>query len=211
MKTLKIIVDGSLANYRILNPVTAKGIGQHEVEFSFSEDWDGFSKFLTCEGNGESTYEEIIDNTCVIDDDCISEDGTIELGVFGIKDSDKRWTTTTKVLNIEKALVGTEESTDQASLEWWEQYYEKIVALVEDLSDGSSSDSSSSDSSSSSADISMHNSSETAHPYILEKIEDIEETLETLPVTITEEDYDELYEAGTLSQGIYFIGGDSID
>lgn len=74
------------------SPVVASGgINEVEVDFTFDDLWDGFSKTAIFYKKLDNVYRaEIIDDKCVIPAIVLTEPGTLKIGVYGTDGNDRR-------------------------------------------------------------------------------------------------------------------------
>lgn len=101
--------------------ITTGQVGQ-EIEFEFSEAWDGFSKTAVFKGSGVKKDALLVNDRCEIPHECLTVPGDVlTVGVYGIK-GDK--VTPTIYCIIDRIKAGADpsgEESEGATPELWQQ------------------------------------------------------------------------------------------
>lgn len=106
----------------------------YTVEFSFSEDWEGFAKTALFEAGGASIAVVLTDDQCNIPAECLKKGGVkLQIAVYGLKDGVKKatgWHVTSTILYQSGLSVG---SGGSGGSPMGDQAYQQIMATIGDL------------------------------------------------------------------------------
>ena len=81
---IKIIANGSSLEYLEKPLITSGGINSIDVEFTFSDEWDGYTKTAMLYNDERKVeYVTIIDNKCVVPSSLLKDEGILWIGVTG--------------------------------------------------------------------------------------------------------------------------------
>lgn len=91
MSVIKITVDEQNLHITDSPKIAAQGINENYVEFTFSDDWDGFGKtaIFYNESDPETVYTSLVDGNglALIPHEITASEGRISLGLSGVKDN----------------------------------------------------------------------------------------------------------------------------
>lgn len=89
----------------VTKPVIASGgVNEDTVNFTFCEQWNGFTKKATFFQDKNEVYEKnLVNNSCLIPHEAIAKAGTLYIGVIGTKDDVTRTTELLKYKIIQGA------------------------------------------------------------------------------------------------------------
>ena len=127
MSVIKITVDDQ--NLHIIDSpkIAAQGVNENYVEFTFSDDWDGFGKtaIFYNESDPETVYTSLVDGNglALIPHEITESEGRISLGLSGVKDNIVK---TSEILTykIVKGLYVAESSEPSPGI------YEQMLTIV---------------------------------------------------------------------------------
>ena len=134
MSVIKITVDEQNLHITDSPKIAAQGVNENYVEFTFSEDWTGFSKVALFyrEKDEDTVYQSLIDGTnkALVPHEVTDQDGKICIGVAGLKD-DVIHTSEILKYKIVKGRYATGESSEPPT----PGIYEQILTIAEHLND----------------------------------------------------------------------------
>lgn len=105
---------------------TEGSINYDECEFTFDDNWNGFTKTAVFSINGEDNYRIAIENNkCIIPSHCIEKAGILQIGVFGISDDDVIITTNSVAHHVEEGI--------SIMSEWIEEDSNLVINAINEL------------------------------------------------------------------------------
>ncbi len=126
---IKATIVQSLLKINLTAPLTDNSVEQHILKAKFSEDWNELIKTAVFV-NGDTTISVALEDECLVPWEVLENSGTLQIGITGTDGDTTRFTTTICSVDVEKSLVSSV-TGEQATLEWWEIYYAKVVEQVE--------------------------------------------------------------------------------
>ena len=130
---MKIEINGSCAKLVKDDSLIQNSASPYSVEFTFSDDWDGFTKTALFEAGSASIAVVLTDDKCTIPAECLKRAGIrLQVMVYGARGNDRisaGWCVTSMILHKAGLGLGSGGSTvlpDDA--------YEQIMAAIGDLS-----------------------------------------------------------------------------
>lgn len=127
MSVIKITVDEQNLHITDSPKIAAQGVNENYVEFTFSDDWDGFGKtaIFYNESDPETVYTSLVDgnNRALIPHEVTASEGRISLGLSGVKD-DVVKTSEILTYKIVKGLYVAESSDPSPGI------YEQMLTIV---------------------------------------------------------------------------------
>ena len=130
---MKIEINGSCTRLVEDASLIQNSASPYSVEFTFNEDWDGFTKTALFEAGAASIAVVLTDDKCTIPAECLKRAGIrLQVMVYGVRGSERitsGWCVTSMILHKAGLGLGSGGSSvlpDDA--------YEQIMAAIGDLS-----------------------------------------------------------------------------
>lgn len=113
--------------------IATGGLGETIVEFTFCELWNGYSKTAIFYRNKNNVYYALLneDNTCIIPQEVLLDDGVMYFGVFG--DNAEGVTRTSKIIKylVEKGAITSDLKPSEPTPSVYEQLLSKYQSVLE--------------------------------------------------------------------------------
>lgn len=110
--------------------IASGGVNENRVNFTFSEEWEGFDKTASFYRDTENVYKaEITNNTCVVPEFVTATPGTMKISVFGEKNDEVRTASVIELNVVQGALTDAPDPMERIEKE----YIEKIKPIAKAL------------------------------------------------------------------------------
>lgn len=126
MNYIKMTIEGNRLTVTEDTNTTAGSMNYDGCEFSFDDEWEGFTKTAVFSINGSVYYKVTLENdSCIIPSPCLENEGILQIGVFGIND-DSVVITTNSIAHYVTEGIGSVG-------EWIEEDNNFVANAVKDL------------------------------------------------------------------------------